>query len=344
MAALFREVLSNPVKRDAQPIPSELRRHLQISHRVIGTTLFAAGICLGVGGTYVFRKRQTAASSLIAVVAGTPITRADYYHRMETQAGATALPEMVRDTTLLQFARKNHIFPTDNAVQARAQVLRANSAFAAQVRERKLTEDDMAELCRIQLIQERIGGIDAAVSEQEIQDYYRANTDPSNPNALFYSPETATISIIVTVTEQEARNAERELMAGKAFADVARAHSKDKTGPAGGEAPPIVKGRSFLARDSELEKAVFELKPGGLIHPRKFGQVWIIVRSNRRDPARAFPYEQVREQCRQQAIARKSAKMHRSQLAIAFDEYRGKAPVQIFWEQYYYDLTGQRGR
>jgi hypothetical protein len=343
------EVGAEPLHRDPSGHNlSDLRKRVP-ARAIAGAVFFLSGAALGVVGAYRIYEMGSRSSSpdLMAVVAGTPITRGQFNHQMEVQEGGNVLKTMIAEEMMLQFARQRNLLPTDATVQERVRSVRANASFEREILGRSLTPAELTYDCRIQLIQEAIQGSDEPVSEKEILDYYRGQCDPRSPSSKFYSPETAHVSIIVTATEEEGRAAEMELRRGQPFAEVARARSKDRTATAGGDAPAVIRGRSVFSRlDPEFESDVFRLSPGEWTQPRRVGnsKFWMLVKCNRKEPAKTIPLGEVKEQCRRQVAALKAARSGPTKLATEFEEFRRRVPVEVFWEPYYYDLTGRKAK
>lgn len=175
--------------------------------------------------------------------------------------------------------------------------------------------------------------------------YYRSQCDPKNPQAQFYIPDTTHLAVIVTSTEADSRKAYQELQQGKLFAEVAKKYSQDRTGIEGGTGmPPLIRGRSQFAAYPAFEREIFQLNPGDRLGMRKCLGVWWIMECKDRTAAYTIPFETVKEQCRHAAQVEKAAKTNAAQVEADFEQFRKKSNVQVFWEQYYYDLTGREAR
>jgi parvulin-like peptidyl-prolyl isomerase len=341
---ILRDLRRRPFRSNPEAIPSELRRPFPI-RALLGTLSLCVGLALGLFGVYTANVARRTSSEQMAIVADIPITKTQFHHWLELQAGSEVLNEMVNDELVLQFAKLRNLVPDDSAVEERVRSVRANTSFAEQIDARRLSSAELARDCRIQVILEKIYGKGAAVSEQEMLAYYASQCDPKSPASKFYSPQVAHVSELAMITEEEARRAEADLQSGVPFAEVALKYSKDRTAMSGGEAPPIVRGRSVLSKIApEFEKAIFELKPGEWTRSYRIanGNLWMLVKCNSIVPAKTQSYAQVREECRWQAAALKSGQAGISKLAADFQDFRHKALVQVFWEQYYYDLTGKQ--
>jgi parvulin-like peptidyl-prolyl isomerase len=98
-------------------------------------------------------------------------------------------------------------------------------------------------------------------TDAEVKAFYKKNSDPSNKQAVFYTPETIQMAVIVTPTEAEARAALRDLDSGIPFTTVAQNRSKDPSKVSGGMLNPVPRGRT---KSSEIPwNGVRDLRPQG---------------------------------------------------------------------------------
>jgi foldase protein PrsA len=111
-----------------------------------------------------------------------------------------------------------------------------------------------------QKIQQKVVKEKPKVSQAEIQKYY-------NENKSRYSvAEKRTAQIVLTKTEQAAKEAKQEIESGKSFSEVAQKRSIDPTSKAkGGQLGEVVKGQN----EQHLDAALFAAKTGQLGGPVK---------------------------------------------------------------------------
>jgi foldase protein PrsA len=122
-------------------------------------------------------------------------------------------------------------------------------------------------------IQKKIAAGKGSPSKAEIEKYYKEN--PSR----FGTPEKRNVSIILTKTEAQAKEAKKEIESGKSFASVAKSKSIDPTSKAsGGELKGVVKGQEEAA----LNTAIFSAPLNKLSGPVKtpFGYYIYEVKSS----------------------------------------------------------------
>jgi foldase protein PrsA len=122
-------------------------------------------------------------------------------------------------------------------------------------------------------IQQKIAKGKGTPSKAEIEKYYKEN------QSRFGTPEKRNVSIILTKTEAQAKEAKKEIESGKSFASVAKSKSIDPTSKAtGGELKGVVKGQEEAA----LNTAIFSAPLNKLSGPVKtpFGYYIYEVKSS----------------------------------------------------------------
>ncbi len=143
-------------------------------------------------------------------------------------------------------------------------------------------------------IQKKIAAGKGTPSKAEIEKYYKEN------QARFGTPEKRNVSIILTKTEAQAKEAKKEIESGKSFASVAKSKSIDPTSKAaGGELKGVVKGQEEAA----LNTAIFSAPLNKLSGPVKtpFGYYIYEVKSS--TPGTQQTLEQSEASIKQQLTA-----------------------------------------
>jgi len=183
------------------------------------------------------------AGRVLARVRGAEITAADLARRLEALGRERPVPPdrhaevlrlLVQEEVLLQAARAEGL-EREQDVAARLE----------QARRRVLIEE---------LLARRMAAAAGAVSEEDLQRGYRENL-------LRFLTETVQVSHIMVPTAAEAEAIRQELLAGKDFAELARARSRDEgSAERGGDLGPLVEGQAA----AEFEAVAFRLKEGEL--------------------------------------------------------------------------------
>jgi len=111
-----------------------------------------------------------------------------------------------------------------------------------------------------QRIQAKIAKEKHNPSKAEIEKYYKEH------QSQYGTPEKRAASIILTKTEEQAKEAKKEIESGKSFSEVAKTHSIDPTSKAkGGSLGEVAKGQE----ESHLDAALFAAKANQLGGPVK---------------------------------------------------------------------------
>ncbi len=141
-----------------------------------------------------------------------------------------------------------------------------------------------------QKIQAKIVKEKPKISQAEIQKYYNEN------KSKYGTPEKRDAQIILTKTEEQAKEAKKEIESGKSFSEVAKKRSIDPTSKAkGGALGEVVKGQD----DATLDNAMFAAKANELGGPLKspFGYYLYEVKSIK--PGNAEPLSKVESSIKQ---------------------------------------------
>lgn len=293
--------------------------------------LLAAAMIVGVAvGALVVRQRHRA-QAVVVSVNGAIITQENLFNRLQADAGNAEMRQIINEELLEQYARQEHLLPNEAQVEAAWQQFQHRSGPAAIAAARDPGE--IKRKLRIQLIQSSLLSQNVTVTSEEAKAFYKAQTDKRNPNAQFYTPETATIAVILTPTEAEARAALHELSTGVAFATAANKYSKDTSCQNGGVLPPIQRGRASKQIPG-LEAAIFGMKIGEQIGPQKFANVWWIIRCLDKTAEVTQPFDSVQEECRRGATLVKGFPKNKTSSEKGFAEFKQKANVQAFWPNY----------
>ena len=216
----------------------------------------------------------------IATVNGEPISRADFDARLEAgQMARGVLQQMVQEALVLQYAKANNITVTDAQIQAREDQLKANfpaGTWDEMLAARGLTEDDVHDALRDQLILDMALGKNITISDAQIQQYFNKN------HAAFDTPAQVRARHILVATLPTAEKVEALLRAGQSFATLAREYSIDPgTKDKGGELGFFRRGQMVPAFD----QVAFSLPVGQISQPVKSPFGYHIIQVEARTPA-----------------------------------------------------------
>ncbi len=223
-------------------------------------------------------KSDSGPSPVIAVVNGREITLemvADHLRALPVEVGVTALERrkqfldrLVQTELLYQEALRRKLDLSER-VQSRLRLARRGIV--------------------IQELVDRLPDWIGPPDEKAMLRYYRNN------RKKFKRKASARISIIVLVSEKEARETLGELRGGASFEEVARRRSIFKSsGRRGGKLGVVRRGEV----DVNLEKAIFSLPIGKESEPIETPAGWQIVRVSERREDADFAFDEVKDEVR----------------------------------------------
>lgn len=218
----------------------------------------------------------------VVTVNGEPVSRAQFDTKLEgSPIARSILQQMVQEALIDQYASQNHIVVSDAEIQAREDELKANypgDAWSQMLEARGLTEDDVHEALRIQLILNAALQNDVHISNADIVSYFNKN------HAAFDTPAQVCASHILVSNLATAEQVEALLKQHGAgdFATLAAQYSIDPGSKTrGGSLGCFRRGQMVPAFD----QAAFSLPIGQVSQPvhSPFGYHIILVSS--RQPA-----------------------------------------------------------
>jgi parvulin-like peptidyl-prolyl isomerase len=317
-----------PISRSLHSLPPRPTSKLPLLIAVI----LALIVGLATGGLLV--RQRYKAREVVVAVNGAPIDQADFYRRLESQTGDVVIRKMVGEALYLQFARKLGKAPKETDVEAKLQDLLTQPDFQKKLVTSHLSLDDIRQQLRSQVARESVLTKDVPVTEAEAHHFYEVNTDPHNFKALFYTPESAAIEVIIDPDREECDKASRAIQNGVPFENAVAVYSRDATRITGGRLPPILRGRTTSGKFPELEQAIFSLRIGGVVGPIKVAGSWWLIRCLDRAPAAQQTYAQVKEQCYLGAALSKLSNADAIKIERDFVDFQRHATVQAFWTRY----------
>ena len=238
----------------------------------------------------------------VATVNGQAISKADFDAKLEASpAASSTLQQMVREVLIDQYATKNNIVVSDADIAARENELKANfpnGSWDEMLKARGLSETDVHNALREQIIIDKAVGKDVKVSDAQIQQYFSKN------HAAFDKPEQIRARHILVADLPTANKVEADLKAGKDFGDEAKQYSidpgsKDK----GGDLGLFRRGQMVPAFD----KAAFSLPINQVSQPVKSPFGYHIIQVQEKQPGSkatlASTHDRIADMLRQQQEA-----------------------------------------
>lgn len=119
---------------------------------------------------------------VVAIVNGKPVTRYELVKELESQAGQKTLDVLITKTLLLQEAKKKNISVSQQEVDDEIKKLEADFTKNGQNLNQLLlmqgmTREALAEQIKLQKLAEKLVENDVTVSDQEVADYLKQNTE-----------------------------------------------------------------------------------------------------------------------------------------------------------------------
>lgn len=242
---------------------------------------------------------QTPPDKVVVIVNGESVIGKTYLKRMEvlprvgeivngkfvsSSPGFLTLNRIVNEILLLQLAKEQGVSPTEAEVEAElAKMRKDNPELMAGLQKIGFTEDDLRYDLRVQIAEFKVQTRGINVTDQQVETYYKANIK------AYTVAETYKLRIIAVDTEAKRKAAEADLVAGMAFADVAKKHSLHASRDTGGDLGEVpfdeiseslqkfVKGKpagsttEWMSGDGLFAKVLVEAVTPGKVYPLDAG-------------------------------------------------------------------------
>jgi hypothetical protein len=330
MAARLSAHLSLLEKRETTSDTTETRapRFFKPLFPLLAAALFGVGAAVG------FLYPRFRPEPPVLKINGADISRQEFQHRCELAAGPAVLEQLTKEELQLGMARKESLMPTEEQVTEKLEQLRQNPDWVKQQESQHKSEADIRRGVLLDLAQNALLTQSVRVSEAEVNDYYRRNTDPHNPKALYYRPEAVQVAAIISDNQTDITSALHELAAGKPFAEVVVRYSKDNSKQNSGLLPAICKGQMDNRKFPGLEKAFFSLQPGQQVDTLNVAGAWWIVRCVGRQHEETLPFEKVKAECLEGATLEKGMQQNGQSVQEASKQFQQEAHIEILDSKY----------
>jgi foldase protein PrsA len=250
---------------------------MSIAQRVtagLATLLFGTALAACSGG------------GQVATVNGKPISRSAFEDKLEASPGArNTLQQMVQEALILQYADQNHIVVSDDEIAKRENDLKANfpnGSWDEMLKARGLSEADVQQALREQIILDKALAKDVTISPAAIKQYFDKN------HAAFDKPEQVQARHILVSNLATAQKVEAALKSGQSFAVVAKQYSTDPgSKDKGGELGFFRRGQMV----PEFDKVAFTMPVNQISAPVKSRFGYHIIQVEARQPAQKATLE-----------------------------------------------------
>ena len=238
----------------------------------------------------------------VVTVNGQAISHSDLDQKLESSpASRGVLQQMVTNDLIDQYAKQHNITVSSDEIakvedQYKSQY--PNGQWDELLKARGLTESDVQDLIRRQIILDKAVGGNIKISEKQIKDYFDKN------HAQFDKPAEARARHILVPDLKTAQKVEADLKSGKDFAAEAKQYSTDPgSRDKGGELGWFRKGQMVPA----FENYAFNGPIGQTSQPIKSPFGYHIIQVEERKPGStatlASAHDQIAQQLRQQQEA-----------------------------------------
>jgi parvulin-like peptidyl-prolyl isomerase len=197
------------------------------------------------------------------------------------------------------------------------------STYKAQLKKQGLTEDQVRDEVRNQLISEKLyeqvtEGV--KVTDDEIEKYYNSH------KADYKVAESRDVRHILVAKKATANDVYRQLQGGGSFAALAKKYSTDPGSKENGGKLTVRRGETV----AEFDKTAFELKKGEMSRPVKTQYGFHIIEAlTDVKPAAQTPLKDVKEQIRQQLLQEKRQQAITDWSKELNDEFDGEIAYQV---------------
>lgn len=281
---------------------------------VLATALFSLSLaaCSGGGGT-------------IASVNGQKISKEEFDRKLESsQAGKGVLSQMIQADLIDQYAKDNNIAPSDAEIDKKVNEVKArypNGQFDAIVKQQGLTDADVRNIFRQQLILEKALGPKTNVADADVRAYFNRS------HAQLDKPEQVRARHILVPDLKTANDIEAQLKKGAKFEDLAAKYSTDPASKAkGGELGFF--GRNQMVKP--FDQAAFSMKVGQISAPVKSPFGYHIIQVEEKKPAVKATYANSKDQIKQQL----TQQGQQAQIPFFLQTLKSGAKIDVFDDRY----------
>jgi foldase protein PrsA len=256
----------------------------------------------------------------IATVNDQHVTKADFDRKLESSPTAKqVLTQMVQQALIDQYGKDQNIVISQADIDKKEADIKTKyppGQFEAILKQQGLTEADVQNILRQQLIIEKAVSPMVHVSASDIKAYFDKN------HATLDKPEQVRARHILVADEKTADMIEGKLKAGGNFADLAKQYSTDpSTKDKGGELGFFGRGQMVPA----FQNVAFALPVGAISAPVKSPFGWHIINVEEKKPAQhaslASAQAQIKDTLTQQG--------QQQQIPVFLQGLRAKANITV---------------
>jgi foldase protein PrsA len=283
-----------------------------------GATAIAGLLLTGCGG-------GSSSGGDIATVNDQHITRAAFDNRLESSPAAKqTLTQLVQQALIDQYAKDNKIDIPQSDIDKKEADIKTKyppGQFDAILKQQGLTETDVQNILRQQLVIEKAVGPMVHISDSDVAAYFAKN------HTTLDKPAQVRARHILVADEKTADMIEGKLKSGGNFADLAKQYSTDpSTKDKGGELGFFGKGQMVPA----FQAAAFALPVGATSAPVKSPFGWHIINVEEKKPATIATLASSKAAITQTL----TQQQQQQQIPVFLQQLRGKATITIDDDRY----------
>jgi foldase protein PrsA len=261
----------------------------------------------------------------VASVNGQAITRADFDHKLESSPAAKqVLTQQVQQALIDQYARDKKIEVTQAEIDKKETETKAKfpaGQFEQILKQQSLTEQDVQNILKQQLVLEKAIAPQIHVSETDIKAYFDKN------RAMFDKPAQVRARHILTVDAAKANEVLAKLKAGGSWDALAKQYSTDPSSKdKGGELGFFGRGQMV----PPFEKAAFAANVNQIVGPVKSPFGYHVIQVEEKKPATRAALATVHDQIKQQLTQQQQAQ----QVPLFLQQLRANAKIEIYDDRY----------
>ena len=289
------------------------------THRVVavlGTAALCTSLAACTGG---------GSGGNIAAVNGQAISRADFDHKLESSPTAKqVLNQLVQQSLIDQYARDKKIDVSQADIDKKEVETRAKfppGQFDQIVKNQGLTEADVQQILRQQLILEKAVAPQVHVSDADIKAYFDKN------HAVYDKPEQVRARHILVADPKTANEVLAKLKNGGNWDALAKQYSTDPASKdKGGELGLFGRGQMV----PQFQDAAFGAKVGQIVGPVKSPFGYHIIQVEEKKPAVKGTLASASDQIRQQL----TQQQEQQQYPLFLQQLRSVAKIDIYDDRF----------
>jgi foldase protein PrsA len=261
----------------------------------------------------------------VASVNGQAITRADFDRKLESSPAAKqVLNQQVQQALIDQYARDKKVEVTQAEIDKKEAETKAKfpaGQFEQILKQQSLTEQDVQQILKQQLVLEKAIAPQIHVSEADIKAYFDKN------RALFDKPAQVQARHILTTDAAKAKEVLAKLKAGGSWDALAKQYSTDPSSKdKGGELGFFGRGQMV----PPFEKAAFAAAVNQIVGPVKSPFGYHVIQVEGKKPATRASLATVHDQIKGQLTQQQQAQ----QVPLFLQQLRSNAKIVVYDDRF----------